>query len=260
MRDALQHIEEIRTRVSSAGYMLLLDFDGTLSPIVPIPDDAQIESRLRETLVECSRTHPIAIVSGRSLADIEKRVGIDTIWYAGSHGLEWKAIGEADLKETPEPQRSAIDAVRALFRKTADEEAGLIFEDKVHCAAINYRALSDADAALFSSRMFELISPYAAKGLRVMDGMRTFEVSPAIDWTKGECSQMLLKMAREKSGAPLIPIYIGDSITDEDAFRVLREGVTVRVGPDPLSAAEFFVPSQSDVVVFLTQMCEKNTL
>lgn len=255
MRNAFDHLPEIASRFSP-GAMFMFDFDGTLAPIVHDPAEARLSDPMRATLSACAQRHPTAVISGRALFDVEKRVGVEHLWYAGSHGLEWKIDGVTDSKATPEPQLAAMSEAREKLRAAAAAHRGLIFEDKVHCAAINYRALAPTEAAALVAQLRDVVAEQVAVGLRILDGMGTFEIVPAIDWTKGECAQTLLSRAREKTGVALVPLYIGDSITDEDAFQTLRAiGVTIRVEEGSQSAAEFYVPAQDRVQELIATLC-----
>lgn len=256
MQNALNHLDEFRARMQKDGGMMLLDFDGTLSPIVTNPDDALLPQLTRDALLACSERYRVAIISGRALADVEHRVSLPGLWFAGSHGLEWHIDDSVQTKELPEAQRDAMNIVRTALSEVSRRFIGTVFEDKIHCAAVNYRALSDDEARLFVTSASAAVAPYLDVGLRVMNGLRTFDVTPSSDWTKGECATMLLQIARERSGKPLLPLYIGDSITDEDAFRTLSDGITIRVGEHSASGAQFFVPSQGDVDTVLMSLCE----
>lgn len=255
MRSALEHIEEIVARLG-AHPMLLLDFDGTLAPIVARPEDAYAPDSTLEVLNRCASLHPLAIISGRTLDDIRARVPVSRAWYAGSHGLEWEIDGEVSRKDTPDAVAEALAAARSALQQLSRSYTGIIPEEKGHCFALNYRALSDEAAQHFSAQAHAAVSPLLPSGLRVLDGMRTFEITPQIDWTKGECARMLVNTAQERFGSGFTPVYIGDSITDEDAFHALaQDGVTVRVGQSAESTAGFFLPDQTSVEGFLRQLC-----
>lgn len=257
MKNALDFFDEIASRLHGKKCMLLLDFDGTLAPLVPNPSDAKASPQTFEVLQRCIDTFSVvAIVSGRKLTDIAQFVPIQKIWAAGSHGLEWHTGEESHSVETPPAQVQAIESVRKALTALTREYEGTIFEEKNHCVAVNYRALSEQDAEAFRAHAHEITAPYESTNtLRVMDGLHTFEAVPALDWNKGECSKMLLRLANEQEHTELVPMYIGDAITDEDAFRALRDGITIRVGEDTESAAEYFVPAQEDVDEVLTRLC-----
>lgn len=253
MQNALEDIDAIVERVRGRT-MLLLDFDGTLAPIVEDPASALPSEKTRSLVSACVARFPVAIVTGRALFDITQRIPIDGLWYSGSHGLEWQVGTEVSQKFAPAEQRAAMEAARKVLEDLAAKSSNTIFEDKVHCAGINYRALSADDAREFSERAYAAVAPFVSAGLKVMDGMRSFEVLPAIDWTKGECSRMLVRMASDKAGIPLVPIYIGDAITDEDAFRALEDGVTIRVGESAESLAHYYLPDRAAVDALLERL------
>lgn len=252
MRNALTHTADIRDRIARDGCVLLLDFDGTLAPLVPTPREAAASQRTLSLVRACAAKHRTAIITGRTLADVEIRVGIAELWYAGSHGLEWRMGARVERAPTPAAAMEALARAKAALEEVEARFPGTIGEDKTHCYAVNYRALHERDAARFSREARACVSPYVDTGvLRVLDGLRTFEVAPAIDWTKGEVSRVFVDAAREESGRPLVPVYIGDSITDEDAFKALSEGITVRVQRDDASAAAYYVESRDDVDALL---------
>lgn len=255
MLNALEHFDAILRRVRTAGAIVMLDFDGTLAPLVPIPDDARPSASTLAALRSCAERYRVAIISGRALSDIESRVGVDGIWYAGSHGLEWRIDDEVALRETPPDVAAALEEARSALQEIMRSYSGTIAEDKVHCFAVNYRALNAADAASFSEAANAAVAPYVAGGsLRVMDGMRTFEIVPAIDWDKGRCALHMLEHLRKSEGTEPIPLYIGDSITDEDAFRTLKGGITIKVGRDESSAAAYYVEDRDDVDAVLQML------
>src|SRR3989344_1207942 len=88
------------------GFLLMLDFDGVLAPIVPHYKDARMSAKTRRLLAACARRGKVAVISGRALADVRARVSLRRIWYAGNHGAEWAmgaARGQARPARAPAP-------------------------------------------------------------------------------------------------------------------------------------------------------------
>ncbi len=234
--------------------LLMLDFDGTLAPIVPRPDDARMSPRTKNALVRCVHAHTVAIISGRTLDDIERRAGIPGIWYAGSHGMEWRLGSEAGSVGIPLELQGALSSASAILETISAHYSGTIIERKGKSFAINYRALSAEDASKFSAEGHKALREYAqSRALRIIDATRTFEIAPEVHWDKGSCVRMMLAKKRSTGEAPL-PMFIGDSATDEDAFRELKEGVTIRVGQADVSSAQYYVAQRDDVDAILERL------
>jgi trehalose 6-phosphate phosphatase len=212
--------------------LVALDFDGTLSPIVERPEDAALldglESPLRR-LVDRQDT-VAAIVSGRGLADVRERVGLDAVYYAGNHGFEIEGPGVSRVHPAAAEARPLLEAcVNALAGGLADEP-GTEVEDKRWTLSIHYRRAERAGA---EERVRGAVRDHCWRpGLRVTEGKKVFEVRPDVDWDKGRATRFLLDTVG--GGAPLPAIFIGDDRTDEDAFAVVRDlGGGIVVGDPP---------------------------
>src|SRR3989338_10321546 len=113
MRDALANRHIVERRIERAGgAVVMLDFGGTLAPIVAKPDKARMSAGMRRSLSLCARRMPTAIVTGRALADVKKRVRLGNVSIAGNHGLEW-FIAEKQKRIAVSPaMRRALRAAR----------------------------------------------------------------------------------------------------------------------------------------------------
>jgi trehalose 6-phosphate phosphatase len=246
--------EHVCADVARRGLILMLDFDGTLSPIVPRPDDAFIHKRTKRALVGCAETHTVAIVSGRTLADVKSRVHVPSIWYAGSHGMEWHFGADSGSVGIPPEIQGALSSSSAILEEVGRKFAGTIVERKSKSFAINYRALSEEDAERFSAEGRAAIRDFAnSRAIRIIDATRTFEILPEVHWNKGSCVRMLLERANSERPGRLA-MYIGDSATDEDAFRELKDGIAIRVGFSSQSNAQYFVPQREDIDALLERL------
>lgn len=242
----------ILKRIKKHGCVLMLDFDGVLSPIVKTPSAARMSLSARQTLAVCAKTMPVAIISGRTLVDVEKRVGLKGLIYAGSHGLEWRIHGRVRRKKSSRRTLPAFaDARRSLLEYTRLFPK-LFIEDKKHSLALGYRSLSKNQIAQFRRGASKIMgAAIRLKTMRVIDNVFTFEIMPVSEWTKGECAQHIFKTVAKKGS---VAIYIGDSLTDEDAFRTLTDGITIRVGKSSVSAAQYYFKSRSGVERFLRRI------
>lgn len=250
MKDADIHMDSILADIRSHGCVLMLDFDGVLAPLVERPSKARISPLARRSLVACAKKMPVAVITGRPLADIEKRVGLKEIMYAGSHGVEWKIDGRIHRHEISQNALSAFEMARRPLLQHAKLFPELFVEDSNYGLSFGYQLLSATQAAHFRIGATEIVEKFVrAGGIRVRDNLRTFEITPMSEWTKGSCAQEIYHATR-KGGA--LAVYIGDSLTDEDAFRVFAgSGITFRVGESPTSLAQYYFKSRRGVNRFL---------
>ncbi len=221
--------------------LLMLDFDGTLAPIVPRPADARIPDGALPTLrrLEASPAVQLAIVSGRGARDVRGLAGLAGSHYIGSHGRERVRPGS----EQVEAGQAGRAQIRALVQRLAGELAdidGFHVEDKGVAAAAHFRNVDERSWP----RVERAVRRAAASGsLTVSRGKRVFDVTPDDGVDKGTA---VLRLLGELGG---LPIYFGDDTTDETAFAALpREAVTVHVGPATArSAARFRVDGPAQV-------------
>ncbi len=242
--DALAHWDEIVRRLAGARLALFLDYDGTLAPIAPTPELATLPEATREALLRAAARFPVAILSGRGRDDVAAKVGLPGLVYAGSHGFDIAGIADiADIAEDglrhevgPEIPE-AIEAAAARLGEDLAGVPGVRIEPKRFALSVHYRLAPEerlpeieraVDAALAAH-------PTLKKGL----GKKLFELRPALDWDKGKALLWILdQWGLDRPGAEpnlpgLVPLYVGDDITDEDAFRALRgRGVGIVVAQD----------------------------
>jgi trehalose 6-phosphate phosphatase len=233
MPSALEHVQEIagpNHRVA-----VFLDYDGTLTSIVRHPEDAWLSESVRQALRELSSRAPIAILSGRDLDDVRRRVDLDGIVYAGSHGFDIAASGGL-RRQLGAEYLSILDAAEIELREALDEIPGAQLERKRFSVAAHYRNVNENDGSKVQ-RAVETVTA-GHRELRRIDGKKVYELLPAIDWDKGKAVIWLLEIL-DLERENLRPIYIGDDRTDEDAFRALEQrgvGILVSRQPQPTSA------------------------
>ena len=205
------------------------DFDGTLSEIVEDPDSARLVDGAADALTSLSAACPVAILSGRDLADVRERIGLPGLWYAGSHGFELTGP-DGTHHQNPEAAAS-IPVLAGAAADLADQLGhipGVVVEHKRFGVAVHYR-----NAA--RDRVGEVAAAVRTAGqrtaLRVTTGREVIELRPNIDWDKGKTLHWVLDYMRDNEGAgPLLPIYLGDDITDEDAFDAVDDdGIAILV-------------------------------
>lgn len=248
LASALSRVDEIVRRAGERRVAVFLDYDGTLTPIVDRPDLAVLADATREVLVRLAKTCPVAIVSGRDLADVRERVGIDGLFYAGSHGFD--IAGPNALRHAHpdafDAQPSLAAAGQELARATRGLE-GVLIESKRFAIAVHYRLVSDEDVPKVERAVAHVAGEHPA--LRRTSGKKVFELRPALEWDKGRAVLWLVKLL----GDDALPIYIGDDDTDEDAFRALADrgaGIAVIEAPRE-TAARYRLRDPDEVREFL---------
>ena len=230
---------------------MLLDIDGTLSPIVENASEARVPEPTRQVLIQVARRYGVvACVSGRRAADARAMVSIGSISYIGSHGAELLKAGwtESVLDDNV---REWVDRM-AAFRRQADtpqlRRRRIRIEDKGPIVAFHWRGAPDEEAA--RATVSALAGQAEAAGLEVHWGRKVMEARPPVRIDKGAGVANLLQDADVKAA-----LFVGDDVTDLDAFRALRHlqeqkilkqalcvGVRSEDGPPEII-------SQADVVV-----------
>ena len=231
--------------------LVMLDFDGTLAPIVPRPPDARIPPTtlaVLRGLQECPDV-VLAIVSGRAARDVQALAGVAGIHYFGSHGRE-RLRPEGDAVATTGGGREEIRKFCQILVRQLTGVRGFELENKGVAAAVHYRHV---DGRL-RNRVETAVRKTARSvgSLSVGVGKLVFDVTPVDGVDKGVAAT---ELQREVGG---LPVFFGDDTTDESAFRALATGgLTVYVGPDSAhSAARYRVADPAEVGEALRRILE----
>lgn len=223
--NALVHIDGIRRRLDECRPALFLDYDGTLAAIAPRPELAVMDPAMRQVLTTLARVMPVAIVSGRNRADVEALVAIPSLIFAGNHGFD--IAGGGLLHDVGAGFAADLDAAAREIAGATGSTPGLLLEAKSRSLAVHYR-LVDAAVVVRIEAAVERVANRQPR-LRLMKGRKIFELLPDIAWDKGQAVLWLLE-ALALTGTATLPFYIGDDVTDEDAFRALAgSGIGIRV-------------------------------
>jgi len=248
---ALEHVEEI-AGASERSLAIFLDYDGTLTPIVSRPDQAVLAESTRAILRTLATKVPVAVLSGRELGDVRKRVGIDAIVYAGSHGFDIAGPRGLQRQEAKE-FLPALDAAENELREKLAGIAGALFERKRFSIAAHYRNVTESEFPKMENVVSEVTKQH--RELRRIDGKKVYELLPNIDWDKGRAVLWLLeKLGLDRQNVR--PIYIGDDRTDEDAFRALAQrgvGILVSEQQRPTTAS-YSLRNPTEVERFLREL------
>ncbi len=248
---ALDHIQQILQQAKDRKIALFLDYDGTLTPIVNDPEKAFLDQSTRQTLEKVARKWVVAVISGRDLAAIQNFVKLDNIYYAGSHGFD--ISGPANL--TLEMQKGkeflpVLDKAHDQLEEKLTDIPGAAIERKQFSIAIHYRNVKQAQVTTVRQTIRQVQTKYPE--LRITEGKKVFELQPYIEWNKGKALTWLM----EKLSLNLdtyYPMYIGDDITDEDAFESLTTiGTSIVVkGSFHPTSADFVLENTRDTAAFL---------
>ena len=251
---ALNSWHEVTELRQKRALAVFLDFDGTLAPIVDDPSQAGMSPEMRMAVEQLSQSCPVAIVSGRDRADVEERVNIDGLVYAGNHGLD---IAAGTLKKTqPDAEQAvgAIEQARSALEQRLGTLPGVIIERKRLSVGVHFRQVQDSAVVQQVQSVVEQVT--AETGLRRRKGKKVFELEPNVEWDKGRALNWLLDALPMLSATDTFIVYIGDDETDEDAFAKLDgRGVGIRVGDSIAdSLADYCVADQQEVISVLKRL------
>ncbi|MFA7255819.1 MAG: trehalose-phosphatase [Candidatus Omnitrophota bacterium] len=240
---------------------IVLDYDGTLTPIVSRPSQAKLASGVRATLGVLSEMPGIraAILSGRSLNDVERLVGIDSLDYVGNHGLERKIRSVVSLDPYAVKFREFISQLTEDLKRSLKNIPGILVEDKTYSLSVHYRNVASKNIPKARRIFNKAWDDFSAKiFFRIKPGKKVWEVRPAYGCSDKGCAVGLLSGSVPKAqGKNSAIVYLGDDVTDEDAFKTLkRSDFSIRVGYNFRTAARYWLRSPAEVAVFLKQLIE----
>jgi len=232
--------------------VLMLDFDGTLTPIVKSPEAAKLSIDMKNLLRKLSQKQGLylAIISGRSLKDLKKKVGFDDIVYSGNHGLEGEILKEKYCFPISNKILAAFKIIKEKLNQIADQYRGVYIEDKKLVLSFHYRTAGEKPK--IKSAFQKVVKHYVQDRLiSVIAGKMVFSIRPEVNWNKGSFAKLVIdKIQRQTKTAP-VAIFIGDDTTDEDIFLTLKNGITVKVGKDGESKAKYRLENTDAVFKFL---------
>lgn len=224
---ALENFSEVKDRFRNKTPLIFLDFDGTLAPIVEHHADAAIPTEMRDLVEQLSKKYPLAVVSGRGLADVSRKMNLPQLYYAGSHGFEISGPnGYSKDHEEAEKVLPVFEEIEPLLRDKLKDIPGVDFERKKFTLAVHYRQVAADREGEVHSVVLDTVKDYPE--LSKAEGKKVIEIRPAIDWHKGKAVEFLKSQLSKEKDA--FSVYVGDDVTDEDAFKYVNNGLGILVG------------------------------
>jgi trehalose 6-phosphate phosphatase len=256
---AIANYDALESRLNGKRPAVFLDYDGTLTPIVERPENATISEKMREAVRTLAERCPVCVVSGRDRPVVQELMGLNNLIVAGSHGFDiWSPDhGTIEREEGGGEFTDLLAEVRARLHEVMDPIEGALVEPKKASVAAHYRLVSEDERHKIKELVDEILAAHPDR-LKVTPGKMVYEIQPKVDWDKGKAVLYLLE-ALNLNGDDVIPIYLGDDVTDEDAFRALKgRGIGIFVGraSDPevgerTTAADYVLYTVEEVGRFL---------
>lgn len=206
--------------------VFFLDYDGTLAPIAPRPEEAFPHPEAPRVLEALRARFPVYVITGRRVRDLEALLPLPGLPVVGGHGAEEGTLGGE--------VRPLLSAELAPLRSCLPPCEGVRLEDKGFALAFHYRGAQDEEVAVACLRRWlgEVGGLLRELGLEALWGKKVLEIKPK----EAEKGRAVLRLLERHPGHT--PVYIGDDATDETAFRALQSrGLTLKVGPGPTAAA-----------------------
>ncbi len=211
------HLDHVASLLRGGRFGLLTDLDGTLSELVSNPEDSVVSPQVRDPLAAlCRKLHLVAVITGRSAFQARRIVAIDDLLYVGNHGLEQLENGELSVPASVKAHLQALDELK-LSLEAELAVPGVFFEDKGVSFAIHYRNAPDPEEA--GRQVQEAVNRKVLTSLgafRQVLGKMVINILPPVDLTKGTA---VVDLAGSRGVESLV--YIGDDVTDLDAFRAV---------------------------------------
>jgi trehalose 6-phosphate phosphatase len=232
------------------GWALFLDVDGTIVELAETPRDVRVPADLKELLSSLSLQldGALALVSGRTVADLDALFAPFQFCVAGVHGCERRdASGHVTR---PALATHLLDRARDTVARLVRDNPGLLLEDKQLGLAVHFRRaphLRQFVAAILKS-VLETLGP----AFCLQQGKCVYEIRPAT-WSKGSALSSFMSEAPFRGR---IPVFVGDDLTDEDAFAYVNQhdGLSLRVGSGSPSAAQYSFANTADVLAWLRRI------
>jgi trehalose-phosphatase len=231
------------------------DYDGTLTPFVAQPDEARLSAIAVSVLARlaAARCVCVSIISGRSLDNLKKMVGLAQLNYAGTSGLELEIKGGRWTHPKAAEGARFIEKLAGALASTVSM-TGAWIERKPIGLTVHYRALKADLVEPLREAILGMVGSVDG-AFRVVNGAFAIEITPDFGWTKGNAVRQLLQNAAPEA----FPIYAGDEANDEEAmkFVVAQGGVAIAVGPRRMPATQYRLPAPGQLLTWLGVLADE---
>jgi trehalose 6-phosphate phosphatase len=251
----MEHLHILDDVARTRGRLFLaLDFDGTLAPIADAPGEVELKPQMNAVLGELARCNhvSIAVVSGRSIYDLARRIHLPDVILAGNHGLEIVAPQWTYTCPDAVTFQNALSAISAGVSRAITYFHGAWVENKRLTATVHYRQV-DATQHESLKRVVRTCVVGASERFAIRSGKMALEIRPRVAWDKGSAVQ-LIRCRNGLEAAPMI--CIGDDRTDESMFLRFPDATNIVVGSRPDSAAAYHVADSDEVYVALSLLSD----
>ena len=253
MPDGLVQILELLP--SHPAISICLDYDGTLVPIQSRPELCWLNPSQKD-LLRALATHPkvrVSIVTGRSLEDIEERVGIQDIIYAANHGLEIQGLNNGFQIARAAHIRESLQRLAPPLEKILQLVTGCWVEDKGLSATVHFRGVLESDIPRVANAVEDYMIHWPEFIIR--NGKSVLEIRPRVDWNKSHAVRWIGENAFPDFREPLI-VFCGDDVTDHDVFHELTSAITIQVGDCHICSARCCVADPDELWHFLQEVAD----
>ncbi len=228
---------------------VLLDFDGTLVRIAPLPGGVRLEDGTRDVLQKLA-AHPnvsLAVISGRQRAELQHFIGIPRMKYMGLYG--WEINGNEKM---PFPDRVALARMLVSLVAELQDYPGVWIEPKRNTFSVHLKSASGETRRRMREQVRKRVRPLR-QTLKVMANLRDMEVAPVSIGDKGIAVRKFLGVPAMRGA---LPIYFGDDFSDEPAFAAARKGISILVGRRRTTQAQFCLRGPAEVAAALSRLEE----
>ncbi|MCM8787358.1 MAG: trehalose-phosphatase [Candidatus Omnitrophica bacterium] len=253
--------DKLKKKFNNKNIILFLDYDGTLTPIAKTPQEATLlpeTKKLLRRLIK-NRYCQLAIISGRALKDIKKKIGINRVIYAANHGLEIEGPKIKFKYPTSSKYKHILKNIRNKLKINLSTIKGTFIEDKGLSLSLHYRLVKKNNIPKVKKILHQATAAYKkVNKIKIKKAKKAFEITPPVVWNKGRAMLWLLeKLNAGFTKKETMPIYLGDDLTDEDAFEVLHnKGITIFVGRPKKTEAQYYLKNTQEVRNFLRLIAE----
>ncbi|HEV3116640.1 MAG TPA: trehalose-phosphatase [Gemmataceae bacterium] len=249
-RYLFEHLDMLAERIKHAPALIVfLNIDHALAPPADFPERAELSPTLRQMLRALAQMDGVnvAIISSRKLSDLRALLGLLKLSYAGNNGLEVCTPDSSFTEPAAVSLQETVGELAAELARKLQPVAGVWVENKDLALCVHYRQAPEEKADEIRGLVHTILAD-SKHPFVLTQGDKTYDIGPRVHWTKGDAVRWL----KERLGRQdALAIYIGDNPSDEEAFAALPDGITIRVGSVPETAAQYHVNDPAEVEEFL---------